>query len=191
MTVGALELSAAVALGVVAWLTMVGWMVAEGGAGSRGARDALALGRRHRRTDAGGNGRIGIHGTHEPWAIGSDGRPPMRTREQRGHPTLRAPVGARHAASKSCRMARLSASTEGGTEMSHRVLPAETAFWRPSNQLGVKNSDLASGLRRRRSARACGDWCLARRRPATVIDRRRSCTSCSRGRGGCTSVTSC
>ncbi len=30
--------------------------------------------------------------------------------------------------------------------MSYRVLPAETAFWRPSNQLGVENCDLAKQL---------------------------------------------
>jgi mannose-6-phosphate isomerase-like protein (cupin superfamily) len=30
--------------------------------------------------------------------------------------------------------------------MTHRVLPADQAFWRPSNQLGVDNCDLAKQL---------------------------------------------
>jgi len=30
--------------------------------------------------------------------------------------------------------------------MSYRVLPAEQAFWRPSNQMGVHNTDLAKQL---------------------------------------------
>lgn len=30
--------------------------------------------------------------------------------------------------------------------MSYRVLPAEQAFWRPSNQMGVMNTDLAKQL---------------------------------------------
>ena len=30
--------------------------------------------------------------------------------------------------------------------MNHRVLPASAAFWRPSNQLGVLNTDLAKQL---------------------------------------------
>ena len=30
--------------------------------------------------------------------------------------------------------------------MSHRVLPAADAFWRPSNQMGVANTDLAKQL---------------------------------------------
>ena len=30
--------------------------------------------------------------------------------------------------------------------MNHRVLPAEDAFWRPSNQMGVLNTDLAKQL---------------------------------------------
>jgi uncharacterized cupin superfamily protein len=31
--------------------------------------------------------------------------------------------------------------------VSHRVLPAADAFWRPSNQMGVANTDLAKQLR--------------------------------------------
>src|SRR3954452_22499662 len=30
--------------------------------------------------------------------------------------------------------------------MSHRTLPAEQAFWRPSNQMGVMNTDLGKQL---------------------------------------------
>lgn len=30
--------------------------------------------------------------------------------------------------------------------MSYRVLPADEAFWRPSNQMGVMNTDLAKQL---------------------------------------------
>ncbi len=30
--------------------------------------------------------------------------------------------------------------------MSHRVLPAGEAYWRPSNQMGVLNTDLAKQL---------------------------------------------
>ena len=30
--------------------------------------------------------------------------------------------------------------------MRHRVLPAADAFWRPSNQMGVENTDLAKQL---------------------------------------------
>jgi quercetin dioxygenase-like cupin family protein len=30
--------------------------------------------------------------------------------------------------------------------MSYRILPAEQAFWRPSNQMGVENTDLAKQL---------------------------------------------
>jgi len=30
--------------------------------------------------------------------------------------------------------------------MAHRVLPADTAFWRPSNQMGVLNTDLGKQL---------------------------------------------
>jgi hypothetical protein len=30
--------------------------------------------------------------------------------------------------------------------MSYRVLSAEQAFWRPSNQMGVQNTDLANQL---------------------------------------------
>jgi uncharacterized cupin superfamily protein len=32
------------------------------------------------------------------------------------------------------------------TDLSYRVLPADEAFWRPSNQLGVLNTDLARQL---------------------------------------------
>ncbi len=42
--------------------------------------------------------------------------------------------------------------------MSYRTLPAEQAFWRPSNQMGVENTDLAKQL----EATTLGArlWCL-------------------------------
>ena len=68
---------------------------------------------------AGGNGRIGIHGTERAVGDRLGCQPRVHTREQRGRPTLRTPVGARHAGAhlaqltasrlSSCRMATLSA----------------------------------------------------------------------------------
>ena len=53
--------------------------------------------------------------------------------------------------------------------MSYSVLPAGEAFWRPSNQMGVLNTDLAKQLRRPGWARGSGGCGPARRRPSTAI----------------------
>ena len=75
--------------------------------------------------------------------------------------------------------------------MAHRVLAADAAFWRPSNQMGVLNTDLGKQL----EAAALGArlWRLAPGRPARAIVtwRRRSSTSCSRGPAGCAWGRSC
>ena len=75
--------------------------------------------------------------------------------------------------------------------MAYRMLSAAEAFWRPSNQMGVQNTDLAKQL----DARSMGArlWRLApaRRRPATATSNRRSSTSCSRAAAGSVSTMSC
>ena len=40
--------------------------------------------------------------------------------------------------------------------MAHRVLPAADAFWRPSNQMHVLNTDLAKQLESQNSEPGCG-----------------------------------
>ena len=75
--------------------------------------------------------------------------------------------------------------------MSPRILPAADAFWRPSNQMGVLNTDLAKQLEARRSARGCGGWRPGRPRRSTATRRRPSSTSCSRAPAGSASATSC
>ena len=68
--------------------------------------------------------------------------------------------------------------------MGYSVLPAGEAFWRPSNMLGVLNTDLGKQLQTTQSAAACGGSRPASGPPAIATRRRRSSTSCSRGRAG-------
>ena len=73
--------------------------------------------------------------------------------------------------------------------MTYSVLPAADAFWRPSNQMGVLNTDLGRQL----GAETLGArlWRLAPGQASTLHRHREtvSSTSSSRGPAGCTSAT--
>ena len=71
-----------------------------------------------------------------------------------------------------CSSQALERAWEGGysQRVSYSVLPAGEAFWRPSNQMGVLNTDLGQAARARPAwARASGGCGPARPRPSTAI----------------------